>query len=129
MTETRIRTPLGRVRHLGAAHSGPDHFWRQRLTGAANVPLTIGFVILVISVAGRPYADVTAILASPLAALVLVLMMLSIAIHMRIGMQTVIEDYVHSEGLKIVLLVANTFFAFAVAAVTIFAVLKLAFGG
>ena len=122
-------TPLRRVRHLGAAHEGTSHFWRQRLTATANLPLTIAFVILVATLIGRPYAEVVATLHSPFVALLLVLMVLSISIHMRIGMQVVIEDYVHGEGVKVVALIANTFFVVAVAAVALFAILKLAFGG
>jgi succinate dehydrogenase / fumarate reductase membrane anchor subunit len=122
-------TPLRRVRHFGAAHHGTAHFWRQRLTAAANLPLTIAFLILVATLIGRPYAEVVATLHSPFVALLLILMVVSISVHMRIGMQVIIEDYVHDEGLKIVALIANTFFAVAVAAVALFAILKLAFGG
>ena len=122
-------TPLRRVRHLGAAHDGTAHFWRQRLTAAANLPLVIAFVILIATLVGRPHAEVVAVLASPFVALILVLMVISISIHMRIGMQVIVEDYVHSERLKLAAIVANTFFAVAVAAVSIFAILKLAFGG
>jgi succinate dehydrogenase / fumarate reductase, membrane anchor subunit len=122
-------TPLRRVRHLGAAHDGTSHFLRQRLTAAANLPLVITFVILIATLVGRPYHDVVAVLASPFVALLLILMVVSISIHMRIGMQVIIEDYVHGEGLKLALLVANTFFTVVVAAVSIFAILKLAFGG
>ncbi len=126
---TDMSTRLRRVRHLGAAHDGTSHFWRQRLTAAANLPLVIAFIVLVVILVGRPRAEVVAILASPFVALLLILMILSISIHMRIGMQVIIEDYVHGEGLKVAAIAANTFFAVAVAAVSIFAILKLAFGG
>ena len=122
-------TPLRRVRHLGAAHDGTAHFWRQRLTAAANLPLVIAFVILIATLVGRPHAEVVAVLASPFVALLLVLMVISTSIHMRIGMQVIVEDYVHGEGLKLTAIVANTFFTVVVAAVSIFAILKLAFGG
>jgi len=122
-------TPLKKVLGLGSAHEGTGHFWRQRLTGLANLVLTTGFVILVVALVGRPYPQVVSILASPLVALVLLLMMISIAIHMRLGMQVVIEDYFHGPALRPILLILNTFFAFGVAAVSIFAILKLAFGG
>src|SRR4029077_17812622 len=107
----KLSTPLARVRGLGSAKSGTEHFWRQRLTAVANVPLTIAFVLIVVSLLGRNHAAVTQILGSPLAAVILLLFILSIAIHMRIGMQVIIEDYVHDEGRKLVLLMANTFFA------------------
>jgi len=124
-----MTTPLRRVRHFGSAHDGTSHFLRQRLTAAANVPLVIAFIVLVVSLIGRPRGEVVAVLGSPFVALFLILMIISISIHMRIGMQVIIEDYVHGEGLKVTALAANTFFAIAVAAVSIFALLKLAFGG
>jgi succinate dehydrogenase / fumarate reductase membrane anchor subunit len=123
-----MRTPLSTILHLGSARSGTEHFWRQRLTGAANVPLAIFFVVLMAATIGRPHADVVAILGSPLVAVMLLLLVVSVAIHMRIGMQVVIEDYVHDEGLKVVVFVASTFFTVAVAAVAIVAILKLALG-
>jgi succinate dehydrogenase / fumarate reductase membrane anchor subunit len=122
-------TPLKKVLGLGSAHEGTGHFWRQRLTGLANLVLTTCFVVLVVVLVGKPYGQVVSILASPLVALVLLLMMVSIAIHMRIGMQVVLEDYIHGPALRPILLILNVFFSFGVAAVTIFAILKLAFGG
>lgn len=122
-------TPLRRVLGLGSAHEGTGHFWRQRLTGLANLVLATCFVILIVALVGRPHAEVASILASPLVALLLLLLVISIAIHMRLGMQVVIEDYVHGPALRPVLLILNTFFAFAIAAISIFAILKLAFGG
>jgi len=124
-----MRTPLGRVLHLGSAHEGTTHFWRQRLTGAANAVLVVCFLILVMTVIGKPYPDVVATLHSPIAALILILLFVSVAVHMRIGMQVVVEDYVHGDGLKVLALLASTFFTVAVAATGIFAALKLAFGG
>jgi len=93
------------------------------------VPLVIGFIILIVVVVGRPRGEVVAILGSPFVALFLILMIVSISIHMRIGMQVIIEDYVHGEGLRVTTLAASTFFAVAMAAVSIFAILKLALGG
>ena len=80
-----MATPLRRVRHLGAAHDGTSHFWRQRLTAAANLPLVIAFIILIATLVGRPRTEVVAVLSSPFVALLLSLMILSISIHMRIG--------------------------------------------
>jgi succinate dehydrogenase / fumarate reductase membrane anchor subunit len=126
--DAQIRTPLARVRGLGSAKEGTDHFWRQRVTGVANLFLVIFAVFLMLKLVGASYQNARAILSSPLVTLPLGMLILSGVIHMRLGMQTVIEDYIHSEGLKIVLLMLNTFFAIAVGATCILAVLKLALG-
>ncbi len=123
----RMSTPLGRVRGLGSARSGTEHFWRQRLTAVANVPLTIAFVLIVMALLGRNHAAVVQILGSPLVAVIMLLFVLSITTHMRIGMQVIIEDYVHDEAHKLVLLMANTFFAVAVGLAAAFAILTLSF--
>jgi succinate dehydrogenase / fumarate reductase membrane anchor subunit len=127
MTAGKMSTPLARVRGLGAAKSGTETFWRQRLTGVANVPLTVAFVLIVVALLGRSHAAVVQILGSPLVAVVMLLFILSVCAHMRIGMQVIIEDYVHDEGAKLVLLMANTFFAIAVALASAFAILMLSF--
>ena len=125
MTTSSMRTPLSRVTGLGAARSGTEHFWRQRLTGLANVPLTIGLVVIVVMLIGKPYPQAIAILSHPLAALILLAAVISAAVHMRIGMQVIIEDYVHSDGLKVLALFANTFFSFAIGLAGVYAILKI----
>ena len=127
MAGGKFSTPLGRVRGLGSAHSGTDHFWRQRLTAVANVPLTIAFVVIVVGLLGRNHAAVVQILGSPLVAVVMLLFITSICVHMRIGMQVIIEDYVHDEKQKLFLLIANTFFTVAVGLASAFAILMLSF--
>ena len=127
MAVGRMSTPLARVRGLGPARSGTEHFWRQRLTAVANVPLVIAFVLIVVALLGRNHAAVVQILGSPLIAVILLLFILSITAHMRIGMQVIIEDYVHDDGTKLVMLIANTFFAIAVALACAFALLMLSF--
>ncbi len=124
-----MRTPLSRVLHLGAAGGGAEHFWRVRVTAAANIVLVSAFVIVMLATVGRPHGEVAAILGSPLVASLLVLLILSVAVHMRLGIQVAIEDYVTSEALKVVLLIASTFFAAAIAVVGILSVLTLAFAG
>jgi succinate dehydrogenase / fumarate reductase membrane anchor subunit len=123
-----IRTPLARVRGSGSARSGTGHFWHQRLTAVANIPLTIAVVIILITLLGRNQAAAAQILGSPAVSIIMLLFIGSIVIHMKIGMQVIIEDYVHDESAKLTLLMANTFFSVAVGLAAVYGILKLSFG-
>ena len=123
-----MRTPLGRVRYLGASHSGTGDFWRQRLTAVAMTVLIIPVVVIVMMLLGRNQAGAAQILGSLPIAVILLLFIVASTWHMKIGMQVVIEDYVHSEKLKLAAVMANNFFSVAVALAAIYAILKLSSG-
>ena len=123
-----MRTPLGRVRNLGASHSGTSDFWRQRLTAVAMVLLMVPVIVVVMMLLGRNQAGAAQILGSPLVAIILLLFIVASAWHMKIGMQVVIEDYLHHEKLKLAAIMANNFFSVAVALISIYAILKLSSG-
>lgn len=122
------RTPLSRVRGLGPARSGTTHFWHERLTSVAALPLTIGFIVVVLSLLGRNHAAAIQILGSPLVAILLLLFIITSVYHMWLGMQVIIEDYVHHELRKLVLLMVNTFFCVATGIASVYALLKIGFG-
>ena len=123
-----MRTPLGRVRNLGAAHSGTSDFWRQRITGVAMTLLMIPVIVIVMMLLGRNQAGAAQILGSLPIAVILLLFIFASAWHMKIGMQVVIEDYVHNEKLKLVSIMLNNFFSVAVALASTYAILKLSSG-
>jgi succinate dehydrogenase / fumarate reductase membrane anchor subunit len=122
-----MATPLKRVRGFGAAHRGTETFWRQRLTAVANIPLVIFLILAIVSHIGADYAEVKAYLAQPVVALLFLALVINAAIHMRIGLKEIIEDYVHGGGKVIVILLA-TFFAAGVGLASVVAILKISLG-
>jgi len=123
-----MRTPLKNVRRLGSAKEGTDHFWRQRLTSVALLLLLPFMLWIALAIVGAEYETVVRTLGNPVVSILLVLFILTGVVHMRLGMQVIIEDYVHTEGAKVALLMLNTFFAAVVGLASIYAVLKLSFG-
>ena len=123
-----MATPLKRVRGLGAAHRGTETFWRQRVTAVANIPLVIFLVLSIVSHIGAPYGEVKAYLAQPVVAILMLALILSAALHMRIGLREIVEDYVHSEGGKVLALLAITFFAGLIGIACTLAILKISLG-
>ena len=123
-----MRTPLSRVRNLGASHSGTSDFWRQRLTAVAMVLLMVPVIVVVMMLLGRNQAGAAQILGSAPIAIIMLLFIVASCWHMRIGMQVVIEDYVHNEMVKLACVMANNFFCIAVALASIYAIFKLSSG-
>ncbi len=124
-----LRTPLARARGLGSAKAGVHHWWVQRLTAIALIPLVVWFAISLVMMSGAEYEVVRAWIGSPV---VMVLLILTIAVglhHAQLGMQVVIEDYVHSDGFKLALIVAVRFLAVLFGLAAIVAILSIGFGG
>ena len=124
-----LRTPLARVRGLGSAKEGTAHWWAQRLTAIALVPLVLWFAVSVIVLAGADHATVAAWLRDPVAAVLMLLLVLAGFHHAQLGVQVVIEDYVHTEWLKLALVTGVRFAAVALGIGAAFSVLKIALGG
>jgi len=122
-----MATALKRVRGLGSARSGTDTFWRQRVTAVANIPLVIFLILSLVANIGADYAEVRAYLAQPLVAILLLALVINAAIHMRIGLKEIIEDYVHG-GAKVVAILLATFFAAGVGLASVVAIIKISLG-
>jgi succinate dehydrogenase / fumarate reductase membrane anchor subunit len=123
-----MRTPLSRVRYLGASHSGTSDFWRQRLTAVAMTVLIVPVIVVVLMLIGSNQAGAKQIFSSLPIAIIMLLFIVASAWHMKIGMQVVIEDYVHNEKIKLASVIANNFFSIAVALASIYAILKMSSG-
>ena len=124
-----MRTSLGRVRGLGSARSGAHHWWQERLTSVSTLILLVWFVVSLLRLPDFSYATVTQWLAAPLVAVPMLLLILSVFWHLASGLRVVVEDYVHEEGGKLFWLVAINFASLFAAALSIFAVLRIACGG
>jgi len=124
----KFRTPLARVRGLGSARAGTHHWWMQRLTAVALVPLSLWFVASLISVVSADHATVIAWLHSPLVAILCCALIVATFYHGQLGVQVVLEDYVHSEWLKLTSIVLMNLLSLLLAAICLFAVLSIAFG-
>ncbi|HEY6578668.1 MAG TPA: succinate dehydrogenase, hydrophobic membrane anchor protein [Rhizomicrobium sp.] len=121
-----VQTPLARAEGLGAAHSGTGHFWRQRVGAVALIPLSIWFVFTALTLIGSNRNEAIAFLAHPANAVAMALFIVAALHHMALGVQVVIEDYVHGEAPKIALLLINQFFAWIVGATCLFALARIA---
>ena len=129
MSGRSLRTPLAKARGLGSAKDGTHHFWVQRLTAVALIPLTIWFALSVASLAMAGQAEVVAWMKSPLSATLMLSFIMAGFWHMKLGLQVVIEDYVHTESTKITCLILNNLIAIFLTLAAFLSVLKMLFGG
>jgi len=123
-----MRTPLGRVRSLGSSHSGTSDFWHQRITAVATTVLIVPVIVVVLMLLGSNQAGAKQIFSSLPIAIIMLLFIVASPWHMKIGMQVVIEDYIHNEKIKLASVMANNFFCIAVAFASIYAILKMSSG-
>ena len=124
-----LRSPIGRVLGLGAAKEGVSHWWSQRVTSVALLLLGLWFVASLLRIPNFSYEVVITWIAMPVNAVLLLLLIATLVHHSQLGVQVVVEDYVHHHGLKVATLLLLTFAHVALAALAIFAVLRIAFGG
>ena len=123
-----MRTPLSQVRGLGSAKNGTEHFWTQRVSAVALVPLVVWFTASILALAGADHASVISFLKAPVPCVAMLLFVTVAFYHLRLGLQVVIEDYVKAEGAKLACLLANTFFCSALGLASVVATLKISFG-
>lgn len=123
-----LRSPLARARGLGAAHNGTHHWWVQRLTSIALLPLLLWFAVSFASLAAADHATAAAWLRAPINAILMLGLIMALFHHMQLGLQVVIEDYIHGHGRKFMALIAIKFGTALLAIAAAFAVLKVAFG-
>jgi succinate dehydrogenase / fumarate reductase, membrane anchor subunit len=125
----RFRTPLSHVRGLGSAREGTHHWWLERTTSAALIPLTLWFIISLVFISRYDHAELAAWIARPFNTALLVLFLTLTFHHSILGIQVVIEDYVHHEGYRLAALVATKFLLVLCGVIGVIAVLRIAFGG
>ena len=123
-----LRTPLRRIEGLGAARAGTIHFWHQRLSAVALIPLSVWFVSSALAYVGAEQGAVAAFFAEPVEAILMFLFIVATVHHMSLGLQVIIEDYVHQAGTKVVLLVLNRFVCWGIGVAAGFALARMAFG-
>jgi succinate dehydrogenase / fumarate reductase membrane anchor subunit len=123
-----MKTPLKEVRGLGSARYGTGHFWQQRVTGVSSLLLTVFLIGFVLMHLGATRADVVASFRNPLIAILFMASLASVLWHMKIGLQVVIEDYVHGKAALVLSLLANSFYVALLAAASLYAILKMSFG-
>ncbi|ODA68174.1 Succinate dehydrogenase/Fumarate reductase transmembrane subunit [Methyloligella halotolerans] len=121
-------TPLAQARGLGAAHKGPETFWRQRLTAVANIPLVLFLILSILLHIGSPYEEVRTYLANPIVAVLMLGLVLSATIHLRIGLKEIVEDYIHGDALRMTMLFLSGFFAIGVGLASALAIIKISLG-
>tara|TARA_R110002096_G_scaffold436096_2_gene667444 strand:- start:20476 stop:20850 length:375 start_codon:yes stop_codon:yes gene_type:complete len=121
-----LRSPLGKVRGLGSAKNGTHHWWMQKVTAVALIPLTIWFVSSVVQMTQADYEVVISWMNSPIVAVLMLLFVITGIYHLKLGLQVVIEDYIHSEGSKVLLQMLVTFGCVAVGITAVFSILKIA---
>ena len=124
-----LRTPLARAKGLGSAKEGVSHWWGQRVTAIALVPLALWFAVSIVGLVGTDYLTVTAWLQQPVQAALMILFLLTTFYHAQLGIQVVVEDYVHVEGAKTGLVLGLKFLLAFLAAVAVLSVLRVAVGG
>ena len=123
-----LRTALGQVRGLGAAKNGTHHWWLQRVTAIANIPLLLWLAASLVMGVASDHLVLSAWVAQPLTAILLILLSINLFLHIALGLQVFIEDYVHDGAMKIAALLAVKFFAVAGGVASVFSIVKIAFG-
>ena len=129
MSKSSLRTPLAHVRGLGSSRSGVHHWWLQRLSAVILVPLVLWFAVSLLSVAHADHATMKAWVSRPFNTALLVVQLTAMFYHARLGLQVVIEDYVHEELVKLGALLAMNLVVIVAGATAVISVLKIAFGG